>query len=85
MGITKAVLGAVAAAGVARLLAPNETEKVMKSAKRAVGAGATTAKRRMKAAVPKAKKAATSAAKKATSKTKTTVRKAAKRPARKSR
>ncbi len=79
MGITRAVIGAVAAAGVARLLAPKETGEVVEGAKRAVAAGARTAKRKMKAAMPKTKKAVASKAKKAVSKAKTTVRKAAKR------
>jgi hypothetical protein len=85
MGITRTVLGVVAAAGVARLLAPHETDAVVKSAKRAVTAGAKSASKKMKAAMPKAKKAATSARKKTVGKAKTAVRKAAKRPARKSR
>jgi hypothetical protein len=85
MGITRAVLGAVAAAGVARLLAPHETDEVVKTAKRAVSAGAKSASRKMKAAMPKAKKAAAKTTRKVAAKAKTTVRKAAKRPARKSR
>ncbi|MEJ0013750.1 MAG: hypothetical protein WDM94_14260 [Bauldia sp.] len=89
MGITRAVLGAVAAAGVARLLAPHQTDEVVKGAKRAVAAGAKSAERRMKAVMPKAKKAASKAAagtrKKVAAKAKTVVRKAAKRPVRKSR
>lgn len=85
MGITRAVLGAVAAAGVARLLAPHETDKVVQSAKRAVSAGATSAKRKMKAAMPRTKKAAGKTAKKTVAKAKTAVRKAPKRAARKSR
>ena len=36
MGITRTVLGAVAAAGIARLLAPKETDKIIETAKRAV-------------------------------------------------
>ncbi len=77
MGITRAVLGAVAAAGVARLLAPHETDKVVKSAKRAVSAGAASAKKKMKAAMPRAKKAAAGAKKKTVAKARTAVRKAA--------
>jgi hypothetical protein len=40
MGITRALLGAVAAAGVVRLLAPTETKRVVKTAGRAVRSGA---------------------------------------------
>jgi hypothetical protein len=83
MGITRAVLGAVAAAGVARLLAPHETDKVVKSAKRAVSAGAKSASKKMKAAMPRTAKSATKTAKKAATKAKRTVRKAAKRAPRK--
>jgi len=36
MGIGRTILGAVAAAGVARLLAPKQTEEVVEGAKRAV-------------------------------------------------
>jgi hypothetical protein len=79
MGITRAVIGAVAAAGVARLLAPKQTEEVVEGAKRAVAAGTRTASRKMKAAMPRTKAAAAKTAKKAAAKTTKTVRKAAKR------
>jgi hypothetical protein len=46
MGITRAVLGAVAAAGVARLLAPKETDEVVKTAGRAVRSGAKAVERK---------------------------------------
>jgi hypothetical protein len=78
MGITRAVIGAVAAAGVARLLAPKQTEEVVEGAKRAVAAGTRTASRKMKAAMPRAKNAGKTV-KKAAAKAKTATRKAAKR------
>ena len=46
MGITRAVLGMVAAAGVARLLAPAETKKIVNTAERTVRAGAKAVKRK---------------------------------------
>jgi hypothetical protein len=39
MGITRAVIGAVAAAGVARLLAPKQTERAIEAVKEGVSAG----------------------------------------------
>ena len=45
MGITRAVLGVVAAVGVARMLAPGETKKAVKTAERSVRAVAKAAKR----------------------------------------
>jgi hypothetical protein len=82
MGITRVVLGAVAAAGVARLLAPTETKKVIKSAKRAVASRAASVKRKaasmakpMKAMGTKTVKRASAIAKK-----KSTARKAPRRP-----
>jgi hypothetical protein len=50
MGITRTVLGAVAAAGIARLLAPKETDKIIETAKRAVSRSMTTAKRKPRTA-----------------------------------
>ena len=86
MGITRAILGAVAAAGVARLLAPAETKKVMKTAERTVRAGAKAAKRKAvsmtkAAGMAKPRKKAMTASE---GKTKAAAkpRKAAKRPAR---
>jgi sensor c-di-GMP phosphodiesterase-like protein len=83
MGITKAVLGAVVAAGVARLLAPTETKRVMKTAGRTVRAGAKAVERKAKSmtkAAGRAKSQQTSKARAASAKP----RKAAKRPKRKS-
>ena len=86
MGITRAILGAVAAAGVARLLAPAETKKVMKTAERTVRGGAKAAKRKAvsmtkAAGMAKPRKKAMTASE---GKTKAAAkpRKAAKRPAR---
>jgi hypothetical protein len=86
MGITRAILGAVAAAGVARLLAPAETKRVMKTAERTVRAGAKAAKRKAvsmteAAGMAKPRKKAMTASK---GKTKAAAkpRKAAKRPPR---
>ena len=76
MGITRAVLGAVAAVGIARLLAPAETKRVMKTAERTVRAGAKAAKRK---GISMTKAAGSASPRKTTAK----VRKAAKRPARK--
>ena len=55
MGITRALIGAVAAAGVARLLAPHETDAVVKSAKSAVSSIATTPKRKQRSTTGAAK------------------------------
>jgi hypothetical protein len=82
MGITRAILGAVAAAGVARLLAPAETDKVVKTAGRAVRAGAKAVERKalsMTKAAGKAKSQKTSKVRAASGKP----RKAANRPKRK--
>jgi len=76
MGITRAVLGAVAAVGIARLLAPKETKMVMKTAERTVRDGVKAAKRK---AISTTKVAGSTSPRKAGAK----VRKAAKRPARK--
>jgi hypothetical protein len=58
MGITKAVIGAVAAAGVARLLAPKQTERAIEAVKEGVSAGLHTAEDMMGMA-PKGSRAAT--------------------------
>jgi hypothetical protein len=50
MGITRTVLGAVAAAGIARLLAPKETDKIIETAKRAVSRSMPAAKRKARTA-----------------------------------
>jgi len=76
MGITRAVLGAVAAAGIARLLAPKETKMVMKTAERTLRSGVRAAKR-------KATSMSSAAASASQRKRGAKVRKAAKRPARK--
>lgn len=73
MGITRAVIGVVAAAGVARLLAPKQTDEIIESAKRAVSSGTKVAKRKAASMT----KAATRAAPKAASKAKKTARKTA--------
>jgi hypothetical protein len=86
MGIARTVLGAVAVAGVARLLAPTETKKIMKTAERTLRVGAKAAKRKAvsvtkAAGVTKSRKRAKTAPKrkmKAAAKS----RNAAKRPAR---
>jgi len=76
MGITRAVIGAVAAVGIARLLAPKETKMVMKTAERTVRDGVKAAKRK---ATSMTKAAGSASPRKTAGK----VRKAAKRPARK--
>ena len=78
MGITRAVIGAVAAAGVARLLAPKETKQVMKSAKRAVSAGAISVKRKAASMAKPAKASAKRAVSRAASKAKAATRKVTK-------
>ena len=88
MGITRAVLGAVAAAGVARLLAPTETKRVMKSAGRTVRAGAKAVQDKAMAitkATGKAKPRKTATARSVSKETMKGGRpkKAAKRPVRK--
>jgi len=88
MGITRAVIGAVAAAGVARLLAPRETDRAVKAVKGAVKNGVESVEHAMKpgrakVATARVKKAVKSGARK-TTKAATKVRKAASRPARKS-
>lgn len=93
MGITRALIGAVAAAGIARLLAPAETDKVVKSAKRAIGTGTKAAKRKAASVAKSAgmtatrKSSRTKTAARKTSPTKTLAksktRKAQRRPARK--
>ena len=82
MGITRAVLGAVAAAGVARLLAPKETDEVVKAAGRAVRSGARAVERKamsMTRAAGKAKSQKTATVRAVSGKP----RKAAERPERK--
>jgi hypothetical protein len=84
--MAKAILGAIAAVGVARLLAPKETTEMMETAKRAVARGVTRAKRTASAAVdeaeamgmPRTKAASRTSARK--SSRPRTARKAAKRP-----
>jgi hypothetical protein len=46
MHIIKAVLGLIAAVAIARLIAPEQTDEMIENAKRAVSAGANSAKRR---------------------------------------
>ena len=93
MGITRALIGAVAAAGIARLLAPAETDKAVRSAKRAIGTGTKAAKRKAASVAKSAgmtatrKSSRTKTAARKTSPTKTLAksktRKAQRRPARK--
>ncbi len=79
MGIARVVIGAVAAAGVARLLAPRQTERAVEAVKDGMSAGlhtvegkigtapksARTAGARVKAAASRTAKAATSRTKRA--------------------
>jgi len=92
MGITRAVIGVVAAAGVARLLAPKQTERAMNavkegatasfhSAESAIGVApkrARAAGARVKASASRTKRAAKSTAAKVAAKTKTKVKAKAK-------
>ena len=90
MGITRTVIGVVAAAGVARLLAPKETDRAVKAVKGTVGKGVRSVGREAEALMPARAKAAASRTKRAvksgaskTAKAATKVRKAAQRPKRK--
>ena len=83
MRFAKTILGAIAAIGVARLLAPKQTDDAVESAKRVVARGVKEARRRaadvmpaqMEAAAVRTKSATRTAARKTSA-----IRKAAARP-----
>lgn len=68
MGITRAVIGAVAAAGVARLLAPKQTERAMEAVKEGVSAGLHSAEDAM-SGMPKRARSASARVKAGASRT----------------